>query len=76
MARPSPDAGLGDGSDAGARRTRRMPDRATTSLSTWSTVCLAGDGGAIAELSTAVRHKLPLTVVVINDRFCGAEYLK
>lgn len=43
------------------------------------TVCLAGDGGAmmgIAELSTAVRHKLPLIVVILNDRCYGAEYQK
>lgn len=43
------------------------------------TVGVAGDGGAmmgLIELSTAVRHQIPLVVVVINDRAYGAEYSK
>ena len=38
-----------------------------------------GDGGlmqGIVELSTAVRNKLPLVVLVLNDSCYGAEYLK
>ncbi|MGO1452156.1 MAG: thiamine pyrophosphate-binding protein [Brevibacterium yomogidense] len=38
-----------------------------------------GDGGlmqGIVELSTAVRHNLPLVVMVLNDDCYGAEYLK
>ncbi len=43
------------------------------------TVCVAGDGGAmmgLVELSTAVRHRLPLVLVVLDDHCYGAEYLK
>ena len=42
-------------------------------------VVWAGDGGAmqgIVEVSTAVRHRLPLILVVLNDGCYGAEYLK
>lgn len=38
-----------------------------------------GDGGlmqGLIELSTAVRHKLPLVILVLNDQCYGAEYLK
>lgn len=43
------------------------------------TALYVGDGGMMqgfAELSTAVRHKLPLIVMVLNDECYGAEYLK
>jgi acetolactate synthase-1/2/3 large subunit len=42
-------------------------------------VGVAGDGGAmmgLIELSTAVRHRLPLVLVVLNDNCYGAEYRK
>jgi thiamine pyrophosphate-dependent acetolactate synthase large subunit-like protein len=41
-----------------------------------TTVLFSGDGGlsmALADLETAVRHALPLVVVVMNDRAYGAE---
>jgi acetolactate synthase I/II/III large subunit len=41
------------------------------------TVAVVGDGGfamSLAELDTAVRHRLPLLVVVMNDGAYGAEY--
>lgn len=41
------------------------------------TVGVAGDGGAmmgLIELSTAVRHGIPLVVVVLNDHCYGSEY--
>ncbi|UYF94065.1 thiamine pyrophosphate-binding protein [Rhodococcus aetherivorans] len=43
------------------------------------TVCVVGDGGAmmgLTELSTAVRHHLPVVLVVLDDHCYGAEYLK
>jgi thiamine pyrophosphate-dependent acetolactate synthase large subunit-like protein len=43
------------------------------------TVCVAGDGGAmmgLTELCTAVRHSLPLVLVILNDNCYGAEYGK
>jgi len=43
------------------------------------TVAVAGDGGAmmgIVEFSTAARHRLPLTMVVVNDGGYGAEWTK
>jgi thiamine pyrophosphate-dependent acetolactate synthase large subunit-like protein len=43
------------------------------------TALYVGDGGAmqgLIELSTAVRHELPLVVMVLNDNCYGAEYLK
>jgi acetolactate synthase-1/2/3 large subunit len=43
------------------------------------TVVVTGDGGlmmGIAELSTAVRERLPLVVIVANDHSYGAEYGK
>ncbi len=43
------------------------------------TVCVAGDGGTmmgLTEVSTAVRHRLPLVLVVLDDNCYGAEYLK
>ncbi|MYM19365.1 thiamine pyrophosphate-binding protein [Brevibacterium sp. 5221] len=43
------------------------------------TVAWVGDGGAmhgIVEVNTAVRHGLPLIVVVMNDQCYGAEYIK
>jgi thiamine pyrophosphate-dependent acetolactate synthase large subunit-like protein len=41
------------------------------------TVAVVGDGGfsmSLAELDIAVRHRLPLAVVVMNDAAYGAEY--
>lgn len=41
-----------------------------------TTVLFSGDGGlsmALADLETATRHRLPLVVVVMNDRAYGAE---
>jgi thiamine pyrophosphate-dependent acetolactate synthase large subunit-like protein len=41
-----------------------------------TTVLFAGDGGfsmALADAETAVRHRLPLVIVVMNDRAYGAE---
>ncbi|NKQ56164.1 thiamine pyrophosphate-binding protein [Amycolatopsis sp. K13G38] len=41
------------------------------------TVVIAGDGGAmmgLIEFTTAVREKLPLVVIVVNDRCYGAEW--
>lgn len=43
------------------------------------TVAVVGDGGfmmSAMELSTAVRNRLPLVVVVVNDACYGAEYRK
>lgn len=43
------------------------------------TALYVGDGGAmqgLVELNTAVRNKLPLIVMVLNDQCYGAEYLK
>lgn len=43
------------------------------------TVVWAGDGGAmqgLIEMSTAVRHDIPLILVVMNDQCYGAEYVK
>ncbi|WP_021594003.1 thiamine pyrophosphate-binding protein [Actinomadura welshii] len=43
------------------------------------TVAIMGDGGFMmtaGELSTAVRHKVPLLVIVLNDGAYGAEYTK
>lgn len=43
------------------------------------TVLYVGDGGAMQgfiELSTAVREKVPLVVMVLNDQCYGAEYKK
>jgi thiamine pyrophosphate-dependent acetolactate synthase large subunit-like protein len=43
------------------------------------TVAVAGDGAAMMsmmEFTTAVRHHLPLVVVVLNDGSYGAEYRK
>jgi acetolactate synthase-1/2/3 large subunit len=43
------------------------------------TVGVAGDGGGmmgLIEFSTAVRHRIPLVVVILNDGAYGAEYAK
>jgi thiamine pyrophosphate-dependent acetolactate synthase large subunit-like protein len=43
------------------------------------TVCVAGDGGFmmnLSEFATAVRNQLPLVVIVVNDGAYGAEYDK
>lgn len=43
------------------------------------TVGVAGDGGGmqgLIEFSTAVRHGIPLALVILNDGAYGAEYLK
>jgi thiamine pyrophosphate-dependent acetolactate synthase large subunit-like protein len=43
------------------------------------TVGVAGDGGGmmgLIEFSTAVRHQIPLVVVILNDGAYGAEYAK
>jgi thiamine pyrophosphate-dependent acetolactate synthase large subunit-like protein len=61
--------GLGLGAAIGAAFAR--PDRLT--------VCVIGDGGlmmCLLELSTAVHHRLPLLVAVLNDGSYGAEYTK
>ncbi|MEE2034743.1 thiamine pyrophosphate-dependent enzyme, partial [Rhodococcus chondri] len=61
--------GLGIATAVGAAAARRDAP----------TVCVAGDGGAmmgLVELSTAVRHRLPLVLVVLDDHCYGAEYLK
>lgn len=44
-----------------------------------TTVCVAGDGGFmmnVSEFATAVRNQLPLVVIVVNDGAYGAEYAK
>jgi acetolactate synthase I/II/III large subunit len=59
--------GLALASAVGASFAR--PDRPT--------LCVVGDGGflmSLAELDTAVRHRLPLVVVVMNDGAYGWEY--
>jgi acetolactate synthase-1/2/3 large subunit len=59
--------GLSLGSAVGAAFAR--PDRLT--------LCTVGDGGflmSLAELDTAVRHRLALVVVVMNDGGYGWEY--
>jgi acetolactate synthase I/II/III large subunit len=59
--------GLALASAVGASFAR--PDRPT--------LCVVGDGGflmSLAELDTAVRHRLPLIVVVMNDGAYGWEY--
>jgi thiamine pyrophosphate-dependent acetolactate synthase large subunit-like protein len=61
--------GLGLGAAIGAAFAR--PDELT--------VCVTGDGGlmmCLLELSTAVQHRLPLLVAVLNDGSYGAEYTK
>ncbi|HEX3647594.1 MAG TPA: thiamine pyrophosphate-dependent enzyme, partial [Pseudonocardiaceae bacterium] len=61
--------GLGLGAAIGAAFAQ--PDRLT--------VCVTGDGGlmmCLLELSTAVHHRLPLLVAVLNDGSYGAEYTK
>jgi thiamine pyrophosphate-dependent acetolactate synthase large subunit-like protein len=61
--------GLGTAMAVGAAAAH--PDRLT--------LAVAGDGGAmmgIVEFSTAVRHRLPLTMVVVNDGGYGAEWTK
>lgn len=61
--------GLGLGAAIGAAFAQ--PDRLT--------VCVTGDGGlmmCLLELSTAVQHRLPLLVAVLNDGSYGAEYTK
>jgi thiamine pyrophosphate-dependent acetolactate synthase large subunit-like protein len=58
--------GLGLGNAIGAALAR--PDR--------TAVLIIGDGGlmmALGELETAVRHRVPLLVVVLNDAAYGAE---
>lgn len=61
--------GLGVAGSVGAAVAE--PDRLT--------VGVAGDGGAmmgIIELSTAVRHQVPLVMVIVNDGAYGAEFGK
>ncbi|HEY4558641.1 MAG TPA: thiamine pyrophosphate-binding protein [Enteractinococcus sp.] len=61
--------GLGTAAAVGAAAAR--PDTPTG--------LYVGDGGlmqGLVELNTAVRHKLPLVVLVLNDQCYGAEYLK
>ena len=62
--------GLGLGTAIGA--SCAAPGRAT--------LLIAGDGGfmlgGLAEFSTAVRHKLDLVVVVVNDGAYGAEHVQ
>ncbi|HVW45242.1 MAG TPA: thiamine pyrophosphate-binding protein [Amycolatopsis sp.] len=61
--------GLGLGAAIGA--AAGTPDRLT--------VAIMGDGGFMmtaGELSTAVRNKIPLLVVVLNDGAYGAEFTK
>jgi acetolactate synthase-1/2/3 large subunit len=51
---------------------------ATVARAPETTALFSGDGGlsmALADLETAVRHRLPLVVVVMNDRAYGAERL-
>jgi thiamine pyrophosphate-dependent acetolactate synthase large subunit-like protein len=58
--------GLGLGGAVGAAAAR--PDRLC--------VCVVGDGGTfmtLGELETLVRHRLPVLVVVVDDRAYGAE---
>jgi thiamine pyrophosphate-dependent acetolactate synthase large subunit-like protein len=58
--------GLGVGAAIGAAVGR--PDRRT--------VLIAGDGGmmmSLGDLETAIRHRVPLLVVVLNDGAYGAE---
>ncbi|MCR1783782.1 thiamine pyrophosphate-binding protein [Nocardioides carbamazepini] len=60
--------GLAAGTGAAIARQGRGP-----------VVVLVGDGGFMmnaSELSTAVRERLPLVVVVLNDGAYGAEYMK
>ena len=60
--------GMGLGVALGAA-VARAPD---------TTVLFTGDGGfsmALADLETAARHRLPLAIVVMNDRAYGAERL-
>lgn len=61
--------GLGTAMAVGAAAVH--PDRPT--------VAVAGDGGAmmgVVEFTTAVRHRLPLVLVVVNDGGYGAEWNK
>lgn len=61
--------GLGVGMATGAAAVH--PDR--------TTVGVVGDGGlmmALNEVNTAVRYKLPLVLIVLNDGSYGAEYNK
>ncbi|MCI2420023.1 thiamine pyrophosphate-binding protein [Saccharopolyspora sp. K220] len=61
--------GLGLATAVGAAAVH--PDR--------TTVAVAGDGGAmmgLIEFSTAVRYRLPLVLVIVNDGAYGAEWTK
>jgi thiamine pyrophosphate-dependent acetolactate synthase large subunit-like protein len=61
--------GLGVATAVGAAAVH--PDRVT--------VAVAGDGGAmmgLIEFSTAVRYRLPLVLIVVNDGAYGAEWTK
>jgi acetolactate synthase I/II/III large subunit len=62
---------IGLGTAMGVGAAAAHPDRLTLTV--------AGDGGAmmgIVEFRTAVRHRLPLLLVVVNDGGYGAEWTK
>jgi acetolactate synthase I/II/III large subunit len=62
---------IGLGTAMGVGAAAAHPDRLT--------LAVAGDGGAmmgIVEFSTAVRHRLPMVLVVVNDGGYGAEWTK
>src|SRR6202022_4508692 len=62
---------IGLGTAMGVGAAAAHPDRLT--------LAVAGDGGAmmgIVEFSTAVRHRLPMVLVVVNDVGYGAEWTK
>jgi thiamine pyrophosphate-dependent acetolactate synthase large subunit-like protein len=62
---------IGLGTAMGVGAAAAHPDRLTAAV--------AGDGGAmmgIVEFSTAVRHRLPLMLVIVNDGGYGAEWSK
>jgi thiamine pyrophosphate-dependent acetolactate synthase large subunit-like protein len=66
---------IGTGVPAGIGAARSLLDRSMDQRC----VVFCGDGGfmmTLQELDTAVRHDVPLTVVVMNDRALGAEYHK
>jgi thiamine pyrophosphate-dependent acetolactate synthase large subunit-like protein len=64
---PTTSAALGYGLPAALGAAIARPDRAV--------VCVAGDGGfmySVAELATAVKYRLPVVTLVLNDHRFGA----
>jgi len=78
MSVPEPDASLWLAGDFGAVGTGLAPAvGAAIGRPDRTTIAILGDGGffmAMQELDTAVRERIPLLVVCLNDRGFGSEY--